>query len=105
MLQNPYFCGQNEIDKIKIKKINLMNEKLKKSVKDWLGEQPWYEEFEKNLKDNLGRTVDEHIDICMKGNIHNLLNSAFNWVQSPEGPSRWADRNNSFLLWLEEERH
>lgn len=84
----------------------MMNEKLSTEIHVWLDRQHWKNEFAANIRRTSGKTLEEYTgSVISKWNANSLISGAFNWATSPEGPSKWAKRNNDYLLWLEGETH
>lgn len=73
--------------------------KTKEQIIEWLRSQGLYEAFAKNISPI---TVEDEVERQTSiGESSRIINSAFHWLNSDEGPVFWSNANKEFFRWLE----
>ena len=73
--------------------------KTKEQFIEWLKSHALYDAFAKNISPI---TVKDEVERrTSRGESSRIINSAFNWLDSDEGPAFWSNANKEFFRWLE----
>lgn len=77
--------------------------RVNSKVHEWLFSQPWIGQFIDNLR-NEDSEPEDMLLILLGGNGVGTINSAFYWVDTPEGEDFWSEKNLQLIdLWEENE--
>lgn len=74
--------------------------KTPKEIEEWLKEQEWFPQFEKNVKE----LNEEGARRILSGEAgYNTISGAFLWDKSQEGEEYWEARDDEFMEWYNQE--
>ena len=69
--------------------------KTKEQIIEWLKSNGLYEAFAKNISPI---TVEDEVERrTSRGESFRIIDSAFNWLDSDEGPAFWSNANKDFF--------